>query len=485
MNTHLHLARLVLEADSALSIGARKGGERDDVILVVDASGLPALPGSAIAGVLRSMARERFGDAFAAEVFGSLGPQGGQRSRVTVSWGVCHGEDDLPLEVVPAELEQPRHHAPMVKRLRNLVDVPIKRDRVALDHRATARPRGKFDRSVVPKGARFTIELRLFGEEASHAQWQQLLGLLGDDGLRVGGATRAGLGRLRVVRANGHSFALANPADADALRRLPARFDRPHVLAPLALPTSGPAQRVKATITLHSEGFLRIGQGDGPLLPVEDDKISLLTQKTEEILVWKDGRGGFVRSRPLVPASSVKGALSDRTAFHAHRYAGRFVDNATGNGWLAGNRKIDDASLFASYDKNRDTEEVRALFGAIAGDVGEQAGRIFIDDAWLPTPDTRGVCRISHNVIDRFTGGVREHLLFTEEVLFKPTIELRLEVRQPEAIGSAARRAFRDALEDLVSGLLPLGASSTRGNGYFFGSIHWSDDGCWINGGQE
>jgi CRISPR/Cas system CSM-associated protein Csm3 (group 7 of RAMP superfamily) len=491
MNRFLHLARVVLEADTALSIGARKGGERDDLQLVVDAMGLPTIPASGLAGALRAMAREHYGDAFAKAVFGHLSSTGGQRSRLVVSWGVCHGDDDLPMEAIPAEADGSRWASPLVTRLRQLADVPIKRDRVALDHRATSIAQRKFDRSVVPKGTRFTIELRLWSAEPAEQDWQRLTGLLMAPGLRLGGATRSGLGKLRVQRTVGRAFDLANPPDAEAFRALPVRFDRPTALPALNLrPAEGHADtELRCTLTLRPEGFLRIGQGDTPFLRTKDEKnVNVLAQKSEPEVSWAGGKGAITASaRPLIPASSVKGALSDRVAFHAHRHAGRFVDNARDAtaGWLPSHRGASLPEALAAYDKSMDCLEVQALFGVVGGHEGACAGRIVIDDAWLTSPDERQAMRVTHNVIDRFTGGVREHLLFTEEVLFKPALQLELRVRQPASLSAAARDALREALQDLLDGLLPLGAASTRGNGFFFGEAVWSDGGRWINGVGE
>jgi len=494
MNRFLHLARVVLEADTALSIGARKGGERDDLQLIVDAMGLPTLPASGLAGALRAMAREHYGDAFAKAVFGHLSSTGGQRSRLIVSWGVCHGDDDQPMEAIPAEADGPRWASPLVTRLRQLADVPIKRDRVALDHRATAVAQRKFDRSVVPKGTRFTIELRLWSAEAAEPDWQRLTGLLVAPGLRLGGATRSGLGKLRVQRAAGRAFDLADPRDAEAFRALPARFDRPTALPTLSLrPVDGQADtELRCTLTLRPEGFVRIGQGDTPFLRTketgEERTVNVLAQKSEPEVSWAGGKGVITASaRPLIPGSSVKGALSDRVAFHAHRRAGRFVDNARAGtaGWLTSGNAASLPETLAAYDKSAHCPEVQELFGVAGGAEGARAGRLVLDDAWLARPNERQAMRVTHNVIDRFTGGVREHLLFTEEVLFKPAIQLELRVRQPASLSSAARDALREALQDLLDGLLPLGAASTRGNGFFFGEAVWSDGGRWINGVGE
>lgn len=479
-DTHLHVARLVLEAQSALSIGARAGGERDDLILVVDAAGLPTLPASGLAGALRAAVRAQHGLDMADRVFGHLAA-GGQRSRLFLSWGVCHGADDRPLETVASELQSPRWHSELVQRLRALAQQPEKRDRVALDHRGTARPTGKFDRSVVPRGTRFTLELRMASASADCPDWQAVLALLLRDGLRVGGATRAGLGRLRVQRAHARSFDLRQPEQAQALRELPARFDESHRLPRLTLPEPATAATntavVSARIELQALAYLRIGQGEGALQPRKDDSAHLLTQKTEQVVHWQPGAqgdsGSLRRSGPLLPAASIKGALASRCAFHALRHRGDWLEQRLGDG---------EPEALASFDKNLEVPEVQALFGFASGQQGARAGRVLIDDVWLDKPGPQGLGRLTRNVIDRFTGGVREHLLFSEEALYRPRFCVDLKIRQPEVVPAAARRALREALDDLVSGLLPLGAGSSHGHGWCEGEVVWSDGGHWIQG---
>ena len=56
--THRFLARLVIEAKTPLAIGS---GEKDiisDALVATDVNGLPYIPGTAIAGVVRSLLKQ-------------------------------------------------------------------------------------------------------------------------------------------------------------------------------------------------------------------------------------------------------------------------------------------------------------------------------------------------------------------------------------------------------------------------------------------
>jgi hypothetical protein len=74
-----------------------------------------------------------------------------------------------------------------------------------------------------------------------------------------------------------------------------------------------------------------------------------------------------------------------------------------------------------------------------------------------------------HNAIDRFTGGVRDRLLFSEELLWQDEMELALLIHTAR-LGEDARQALRLALDDLISGRLALGAGAGKGHGRFTGT---------------
>ncbi len=80
-----------------------------------------------------------------------------------------------------------------------------------------------------------------------------------------------------------------------------------------------------------------------------------------------------------------------------------------------------------------------------------------------------------HNGIDRFTGGVRQHVLYGEEVLSCP-FNLKITLL-PGPVSAEAKKALAMTLDDLVEGRLALGAGSSRGHGYFTGQTSWNEPG--------
>ncbi|NCC34166.1 MAG: hypothetical protein EOM24_19465 [Chloroflexia bacterium] len=192
--------------------------------------------------------------------------------------------------------------------------------------------------------------------------------------------------------------------------------------------------------------------------------------KREAMVTWCKGQGQVKSRFALVPGSSVKGALAHRTAFHWNALNGCFVEDLSpdeARDWDKSEHCVGVMALFG-YAKDRETAEGRSR-----QDTG-QAGQVLIEDVHLSITDedlNARVQSIIHNSIDRFTGGVRNRMLFTEELLYKKPIELSI-VLLPgvETSDSSARRAFARALRDLCAGRLALGGGTTKGHGTFTGT---------------
>ncbi|HQK26180.1 MAG TPA: RAMP superfamily CRISPR-associated protein, partial [Synergistaceae bacterium] len=145
--THKNVLRAVIEFTTPFLIGAGWGDGVADVTFAADANGLPALPGSSLAGVLRALYQDRFGEHATEALFGFQRRQEGAGSRLTVSWGCLHDEKNVPVEGIasPKRLNDPV--------LAN-AQAPTIRDHVRLTCRgaADAENSGKFDEHAVAAG---------------------------------------------------------------------------------------------------------------------------------------------------------------------------------------------------------------------------------------------------------------------------------------------------------------------------------------------
>ena len=477
---YLFIARITVEAKSPLSVGSGRPGELHDVALARDANKLPVIPGASIAGVLRHLHCQRFGEETTADVFGnedrsSGEDDAGQASRVTISDGAVHDSKNAP--VCGLLLDPNRLGDEVLRRL--LDEAPGSRDHVRLTHRGTAADKGKFDRAMVPPGTRFTFELSCWSEKKGDGKGiaVSLLGLIEHPAFRLGGATRRGYGRLALSGAAGSEFHLADKERRKQLANLPVSFAPAcqgtllEQIKPSAPPT-GDAQEessrwIQGTVTLKPCDRWRFGAGGPPVsraAPIPD-----ITPITEEHIAWRASGstecGGFVRSL-VVPASAVKGSVLHRTLFHVHRQTGVFAND----------RNADEIRRCCENN-----EVVRRLFGWERGQRSDadpgQAGRVWFDDVYLPlvgddsaNPPMKAIT-VPHSSLDRFTGGVIRSRLFHEEALSGATLKVPMTILDDGNLHLDERRALRDALADLCSGRLSLGAGGGRGLGYCTGEI--------------
>lgn len=469
---HFYLARFTLETVTPLSITAGGADGVFDVTLVRDANDLPALPGSAIAGVMRHLYWDIYGCEPMADVFGYQERDEGSPSRLHLSWGAIQDSQGKPVEgLLLGGAGRTRLEDRLLNAALDTEDSPITRDRVRIGHRGAAANTGKFDRAVLPAGYRFSAEISLWSNQAEDPSWQQVLHLLAHPLLRLGGGTRAGLGRLRVERLHAGHFDLTTESGRTTLGDLPRGLGDISKLTQVKLKKEGQTQFLTATLKLIPRGFWRIGQGDKPG-KFDNGKPADLLPKLETRVIWNEsGKGSEGAAELLIPASSLKGALAHRVAFHANRLVGRWAEETTSN--------------LADYDKSVNCPEVRKLFGYARDDKSKnntepagQSGRLFIDDAFLSFSDN-DLKLMMHNAIDRFTGGVREHMLFMEELVWKKEISVSLTL-DTQNITETARVALRHALDDLCKGRIAIGGGAAKGHGFCDGSIEWSDAGQWI-----
>lgn len=476
---HFYLARMTLETLTPLSIAAGGADGVFDVALARDANGLPALPGSTLAGVLRHLYWELHGEADMKKLFGFQNNEEGKSSCLHISWGAIQDSTGQPVEsLLLGNAGGARLDDPLLSAALAMEDMPVNRDRVRISHRGGAADTGKFDRSVLPAGYRFNAELTLWSDQCDDPRWQQVLNLLNHPLLRLGGGTRAGLGKIKVVCVYDKHFDLSAEDGRAAFSKLQRGLGSTAGLSEnkITAHTDNCNRFIAVTLKLKPRGFWRIGEGDTPHKFDSKDKPADLLPKLESRVTWNDGAGCLGSAKLLIPASSLKGALAHRVAFHANRFAGR---------WAVPGSKLDE------YDETEACPEIKELFGYARDDKKNredkksdpepkgQAGRLFLDDAFL-TLDENKLKLMMHNAIDRFTGGVREHMLFSEELVWKEEIPVQLTI-DTAGIADSARIALRHALNDLCKGRLAIGGGAGKGHGFCDGNVEWGDAGKWIN----
>ncbi len=520
-DSRIYKAIIVLEAETPLSIGSGESGLIVDKIVARDANGLPYLPGTSIAGVLRNEL-ENIGFSDIDHFFGyqakdKKGESEGQGSRLYFSSGhlmAKNGKDVIEgLFLWDKDDEYYR-----------LFDQLPERDHVRIDHKGVSVDGGKFDEELVHRGTRFAFSIELEGQEQDKEAWQKLLNQIHAPTFRMGSGTRNGFGKLKVV---------------SAMQRIFDLTIEKHLKDYLAEPNSLNLDLSNwDTITSHSEAKLEgyhhyrlqikpesyflFGAGFG------DDDADMRPKK-ERFIVWDDQEGAKL-SEPhfLIPATSIKGAIAHRVAFHYNQLTGYTLSDA-GRVAMQSFPEIDVQSVFDAFiakenstslpeksdDKRWDamkaelnqitvegllqTEEwekqirrlnteveqkeegqlavgenndaVRTLFGFKREGQNGKRGSVLFSDVYIKEKEASEQV-FSHVKIDRFTGGASDGALYQEKVISVQDISFDIYV-EDSAFGNdkVVKQAFEKTLDDLVSGRLALGGNVMKGHGTFHGQV--------------
>ncbi len=449
-----YVARITLECQSPLSIKADESDPTLDSTLFRDAHGNPTIAGTSIAGVLRHLAdaqglpKSLFGQS---EGGSGQTQDGHQFSPVQVSFGFVHDASNQPyMGSLQARLNDKADDL-----IEFLSDVkPILRDQIALTEYSAAQDQGKFDVSALPKGTRFTFELGLAAtleeERTAQVHWQQLLALVHCPLFRLGGLTHRGFGQLNVVAITQQAFHFTQPDAIDQWQRWQRQSWKPQERSQGAYDSASVDQfeRTKTmTLSLNAEDFWRIGEGASPLQRYNKEPDA--KPYTESVIVWKNHRATLQFQQLTVPATGIKGALRHRTLYHLRRLA---------QDWSGSLQDKTLAPLFG----------IEAVHTKNQGNVGA----IIINDLYpeiMPEALPSRVKVMMHNAIDRFTGGTLKGALFSEELIYKGTLNCTIifDLKRLEGVSDHLMQAFICAIQDLGEGRLALGAGSSKGHGYF------------------
>lgn len=457
-----HYFRVALEAETPHGIHSGKGDITHDVLLVRDVNGLPAIPATSLAGVLRHLYTQHFGSQEAQQLFGYTLGDSGKLSALNVTWGLIHNSLNQPMEGIRQDL----NNDPLLQILTE--DKPLVRQRVRLNSLGSAVDTGKFDTTMIPAGARYSCFLSIWsdGSEQQESSIERLLSLLGTSAFRLGHGTRAGQGAFKVLSIDGARWDLRTPQGQQGYRQRPRQRATLGNLAPIeTAPLNDSALRF--TLQLTAEAGWRIGGGEQPFSqPDQQGRTPDLLPQSELCIRWNEQQQAELhKQQAVVPATAIKGALSHRLAFHYRRLNGNFAEQSP-------------------VVSHLECPVVQEIFGTCNDTSNEQtgvAGRLIINDLYL---DDTTATRQMHNRIDQFTGGVMNSALFEEELLWQTPLTLNLSLQHPEEISPLAKQALTLTLQDLTQGWLAIGAGGSRGHGCFHGEIQCSDT-RWLTEQEE
>lgn len=435
--SNIHLTKMVIETTSPMVISSGNRETGFDNQLVRDANGLPYIPATAVAGVWRSLAAKHVPHLVPCW-FGQLN----QAALLQLSSACLHDSHNRPvqglLEISVIEAD------PVLSRLYTVN--PLHRDRVAINDRGVAKDEAKFEQIVLPSGIRFSLTFKWHQTSDNVAQldeWMQLLQLWSERGMAFGGSTRNGLGQIKVQAIANQIFDLTKgPAQALAMQTATKQVPKKLTMAFDSANTN-----LLADIPLKALDNWRCGAGSQLLGQAPDSGSVGIISYSEPALLWQDNAATWLQNKAVLCGSSIKGILAHRVAFHYRRRKGIFAEQMAD----------------CCHDEwQQRPEELSDLFGNIAEKHEDsRAGVLYVDDSPIVFQHT--VLR-THNAIDRFTGGVLKGALYTEELLYQPEFRVRLWLSTAVNLSSELKQALLDTLQDLIDGVLPLGAGSGRGN---------------------
>ncbi len=468
-----------LRARTALHIGSGDGNDLTDALLRRDAQGKPFIPGTAIAGALRSLLTRlapRLGFAPCAALTGSGS---------SCSCPVCH----LFGDVNPSDEEDSQSAAsrllvfnatPAGDTLR-----PLIRDGVGIDRVTGAAARAgavKFDLEVLPAGATFLLRMELRGTDANDealiaaalAEWEA-------GRLWLGGNVARGLGAFQQEKLEYKTLPLDRPEQLLTF----LKNDQPWQGAQPQdgwLATQLATLRSVAMSGRQSDGVARgwvtltgILQAEGPLLT--NDAMASSTSGFDHaplLVQWGDWQ------HPVLTGAGLRGVLRS----HAERIARtlatlwawdsapdpehrkqHFLSGCPACSPVESRKDAPLASCDALLKGKIPSDEVvadehlclaRRLFGST-----RRGSRLIVEDA--PFAGKKPVLKMMDFLaIDRFTGGGAEGLKFDALALWKPAFALRLHLENPEPweLGWLAL-----VLRDLAEGWLQVGFGAAKGFG--------------------
>lgn len=418
--------RILFELASALHAGSGESDPTQDMPVQIDVYGNPTINGTSITGVLRHLS-DNYN-----QLFGDTNENG---SRIIISDAVILDENGQ----VPTNLLQTSDYLKRVKHL-------AWRDHCAIIHTGVAKRAGKFDRTILISGVRFLMEFRIEAENKEQAEEEAnyISNLFFDDNFRLGGGTRNGFGKIEVIQISGAAYDLSNKDDLMKFLKRPSSFCE-NTGEPI-LEIDSKIEHITKHYSMEPENFWLFsdgtGYGDLDIRPKYEGKVT-----------WDSGKA-VIEELPLLPATSIKGALAHRTAYHYNKLHEVYAD------------KVEDFEAIQNNNK-----AVRILFGHIDDDNEGIAGHVLISDITCHNSKEK---IFNHVKIDRFTGGALEGALFTEQVLFGGTLDFDITLLPFETEdhdNDNILKAFNLALDDLLNGRLPLGGGVMRGYGSMKGTM--------------
>jgi CRISPR/Cas system CSM-associated protein Csm3 (group 7 of RAMP superfamily) len=414
-----YIAHIVVEADTPLKVGSNASDFLQDAPVQKDWNDLPMILGTSIAGVLR----KEFDESEANKVFGK-----DEGSRVIFSNALLLDEKNEVSETLLLDEKNEVNETLLLEKtpfLKIFDNLPIREHTVITDKGVSD---NKFDEEIVYKGARFKFSIEVLDDADI---FDKILEVLQQTHLRFGGGSTKGFGKFKILEITTQTFTHEDyhHYESSLNHQLEHKKD---------LKTVSSKEYVTYTLTIKPDDFFMFGSGFG-------DSDADATPVYEQVVDYENAK--LSDKQILVPASSIKGAISHRTTFHYNKLTGNTIEN--GNG----------------------VEVVKEIFGEAKNSkkkVDGSKGKVLFSDCFKE--DKKDIKTFDHVAIDRFTGGAIEGALFQEKTIAQKDM-WEVEILLDRDVEGDELKAFEKALTDITTGMLPLGGMTTKGHGVFVGEV--------------
>ena len=445
--TYRHLAHVTVEAQTPLCIGSGEKDVLSDSIIAKDSNGLPYIPGTTLAGILRHTVSKKTADKLFGTKSQKSNDNSGEGSRIIFSEGKIIGPEGKAIDGLQTIDWEDNFY-------KEFYNLPI-RQHVRIGETGASEETGKFDNQIIYKGTRFCFDIEILSPSDEIEELEEILEHISSETFRIGGHSRSGLGEVKVISLKAKSLNLNEDKDLREYLTLDSSLNKDYSSWNEYQASAKASTPVwyRYDLNLTPDDFFIFGSG------LSNDKADI-TPIEEKIILWSsDEKPYFSSELILIPASSVKGTLRHRTAYYMNMKKGFYAD------------KIEKNCLREYIGSNNDA--IRQLFGYEDRKTGTQKrGNVLFSDIFIDSNDVKKKI-FNHVAIDRLTGGTIDGALFSEEAIYGkncPNIHTSIYIN-PSGIDNDSIEAFERALEDLCSGMLPLGNGTGRGHGCFHGEI--------------
>lgn len=432
------VVRVIIEAQTPLCIGSGEKSILTDSEVMRDVNGLPYIPGTTLAGVLRKELSEEKAEYY----FGTQRNGCEHGSALIFSEARMIGKDGTILDGL--------HQICWNDEFYSYYQMLPVRQHARISHRGVTEKAGKFDEEVVMKGTRFMFEIEQIICDDDLSLVQFLMERMIGKQFRIGGGANRGFGSIKMIDCSYRLYCLTNKDDLEAYLCHSSDLSVPFDGKKLSLTPSQTEEHARVyELELEADDFFLFGAGMGD---ADADEIPV----TECMVAWDDKGKPYIKSKQtLIPASSVKGAILHRTLYHYNKKKQIFADDKNEN------------ELQTMSAENIVRNE---LFGNSLNDVNTQVikGRAIFNDIIAETVKTKA---FNHVKIDRLTGGTVDGALFTETVSCGMGRTFSTEIIVTQQVDAEVIEAFEHAMTDLCKGMLPLGGATNRGYGVFKGTL--------------